>query len=295
MKSYDIVFNTASEDSAERSWSYIPSHWLEDPHVVAMNGPQWIEERRITSPQGVAEAGWIGKNGPGIEPEQWPRSPHSGLPMQHIFTLRLPEEYRMRGAEYVAVSFFAGDGQWAGDEEAAVPDAHSDDPFLIQLAGYTPHPMFYERVDIIDAVFGVLYLTEEEYARRSEGPQDVRRAGEHAGVEESLNQWDNSATVHTIGLIEREDPNTGIAPHDNEENGYEDPYGTDETGSFCMKPWAERIYGRCHLGGTAFPVQAMPEGLTPYYIEFDEIGDLNFGGGCAQLDLKTDVFDWACG
>lgn len=62
------------------------------------------------------------------------------------------------------------------------------------------------------------------------------------------------------------------------------------------KPWALALEGRDgHLGGTAFPYQALPEGLTPYYLEFWEFGGLNFGGGSAQLDLESEVFDWACG
>lgn len=62
------------------------------------------------------------------------------------------------------------------------------------------------------------------------------------------------------------------------------------------KPWALALEGRDgHLGGTAFPYHALPEGLTPYYLEFWEFGGLNFGGGSAQLDLESEVFDWACG
>ncbi len=52
--------------------------------------------------------------------------------------------------------------------------------------------------------------------------------------------------------------------------------------------------GLSNLGGTAFPVQAMPEGLTPYYLEIDEIAGLNFGSGSCQIDLESDTFDWAC-
>lgn len=39
----------------------------------------------------------------------------------------------------------------------------------------------------------------------------------------------------------------------------------------------------------------MPKGLTEYVLEFDEPGPVNFGGGRAQLDLESRVFDWACG
>lgn len=58
----------------------------------------------------------------------------------------------------------------------------------------------------------------------------------------------------------------------------------------------EPLFALSHLGGTAFPVQAMPAGLTPWYLEFEEISGLNFGGGgSAQIDLESNTFDWACG
>jgi hypothetical protein len=73
---------------------------------------------------------------------------------------------------------------------------------------------------------------------------------------------------------------------------YRDPFGSD-TGD--VEPWASALAGRCHLGGTAFPVQELPEGLTPWYLELTELPGLNFGGGgTAQIDLESDTFDWAC-
>ena len=81
-------------------------------------------------------------------------------------------------------------------------------------------------------------------------------------------------------------------PKDVCSNGYEDPYDPDTRDD---KPWAEPLYGRCHLGGTVFCVQNMPEGLTAWYIEFEEMDVMNFGGGNAQLDLESNTFDWACG
>lgn len=96
----------------------------------------------------------------------------------------------------------------------------------------------------------------------------------------------------------RDDPNADKAPVEifggekSANNGYLNPYDDEEE----LRPWAEPLWARCHLGGTSFPVQAMPEGLTPWYLELEEIAGLNFGGdGNAQIDLESDTFDWACG
>ena len=162
MKAYDIVFDHTPEGATERVWSY-----------DAMNRDM------DSTPDKVTESGWLGNAGPNIPDNQWPRSSHSGLPMQHIFTLHLPEEYRTQGPEYVAVSFFAGDGQFAELGERAVPDPHSDDPFLVQLAEYTPHPKYRILTDILDSEYATIFLTEAEFSGRSHGPEDVRRQGVH--------------------------------------------------------------------------------------------------------------------
>ncbi len=50
--------------------------------------------------------GWCFGLPPGIAPEQWPLDPTSGYPLQHAFTLLLPEDYRCHGPDLVAVSLF---------------------------------------------------------------------------------------------------------------------------------------------------------------------------------------------
>ena len=263
MKAYDIVFDHTPEGATERVWSY-----------DAMNRDM------DSTPDKVTESGWLGNAGPNIPDNQWPRSSHSGLPMQHIFTLHLPEEYRTQGPEYVAVSFFAGDGQFAELGERAVPDPHSDDPFLVQLAEYTPHPKYRFLTDILDSEYATIFLTEAEFSGRSHGPEDVRRQGEHREDAESYSAYSTytrQKCERALGLVERIDPNAGIAPvyeytsdSDGEmtpkdvcSNGYEDPYDPDTRDD---KPWAESLYGRCHLGGTVFCVQNIPEGLTARYM-----------------------------
>ncbi|HHU68422.1 hypothetical protein, partial [Corynebacterium sp.] len=74
-------------------------------------------------------------------------------------------------------------------------------------------------------------------------------------------------------------------------SGYRQPeYGQEDEWSH----WCDAHEARFHFGGTAFPIQAVPEGLGPRYLEIEEFGPLNFGRGNAQIDLENDVFDWAC-
>jgi hypothetical protein len=118
--------------------------------------------------------------------------------------------------------------------------------------------------------------------------------GKHADESEGHNAWDNVEPTTDIWLIPRPDRNAGRTPRESwaepdGTNGYVNPW--DGGG---LADWAEPLFGRCHLGGTAFPVQAMPEGLTPWYLELEEIAGVNFGGGNAQIDLDSEVFDWAC-
>ncbi|RSN70992.1 hypothetical protein [Actinomadura sp. WAC 06369] len=46
---------------------------------------------------------------PGLRPEQWPRSRVNGLPMAHLFTVRVPEEYRCAGGDLAGLSVFQSD------------------------------------------------------------------------------------------------------------------------------------------------------------------------------------------
>lgn len=46
---------------------------------------------------------------PGIEGARWPRSRCTGLPMEHLFTIRVPEQYRCTGRDLVGLSVFQAD------------------------------------------------------------------------------------------------------------------------------------------------------------------------------------------
>lgn len=242
-------------------------------------------------------SGWTGSLGPGVRWEQWPRSLNTGLPMMHVLTLRLPDDFQRRGPQFPGIAVFAGEGQFAYNSEVPIPSAESTDPFLRDLAAAQEHPGLLRRRDVIDGEFAVLWLTEDELAAGPTAPRpDLRATGEHVDQSEGTNAWDNVEPTTDIWLVPRVDPNAGKAPVElwGDEigaDGYTNPFSRGS-----LADWAEPLFAKSHLGGTAFPVQAMPQGLTPWYLELEEISGLNFGGdGNAQFDLESDIFDWACG
>lgn len=243
-------------------------------------------------------SGWTGSLGPGVRWEQWPRSLNTGLPMMHVLTLWLPGDFQRRGPQFPGIAIFAGEGQFADNSKSPIPSAESTDPFLRDLAATEDHPGLLRRRDVIDGEFAILWLTDDELAAGPTAPRaDVRAAGEHMDDSEGTNAWDIVEPTIDIWLIPRVDPNAGKAPVElwGDEVGA-DGYINPSAGGSSLSDWAEPLFAISHLGGTAFPVQAMPDGLTPWYLELEEISGLNFGGGGnAQFDLESDTFDWACG
>lgn len=242
-------------------------------------------------PENAVEIGWIGTKGPGIETKHWPRGELTGLPMLHGFTIELPEAYQTQGPQYPAIAFFQGEGQFA---EAFERD--EADPFVKGLNASEDHPMLNRRVDIIGGQFAFIWLTREEFeAGPTAPPRDTRRKGEHGNDDEGPNAWDTEVEFGRVWRSDRIDPNAGVPPTDPATGDYREPFHF-ENGSGDWRPWAKGLEPMAgHLGGTSFPYQALPMGLTATYLEFWEFGGLNFGGGSAQLDLKSEVFDWACG
>ncbi len=104
---------------------------------------------------------------------------------------------------------------------------------------------------------------------------NVRRPGEHRGEEESFSAW---ALANRQQPLDRKLALVGWVP---------------TMTRMPVRPWAKPLIAvGTHLGGTHFYAQALPEGLTARYIEFDV---LNFGCGSAVFDFETGVFDWSCG
>ncbi|NMM91589.1 hypothetical protein B2J88_46080 [Rhodococcus sp. SRB_17] len=254
------------------------------------------------APEGIlpiqSPSGWSGSNGPGVRWEHWPRSSHTRLPMMHVLTLWLPGAYQRRGAHFPGIAIFAGEGQFAEGSASPIPNNQSSDPFLRDLAATQEHPGLQRRRDVIDGEFAILWLAADELAAGPTRPHpDLRNPNEHVDESEGLNAWDDVEPTTDIWLLPRTDPNAGKAPREVwagtvSADGYVNP----STGGSGLASWAEPLFAQSHLGGTAFPVQGMPDGLTPWYLELEEIAGLNFGGdGNAQIDLESEAFDWACG
>ena len=121
----------------------------------------------------AANHGWCYGLPPGIAENQWPLSPFDGFPMQPCFTLRLPEQYRAKGPDFVAITLFADQQHDEPDEVAAVAaylTAESverpADPNLLPYWNYrqSRHPMEFRMTDIIDHNFAAIWLTEAEFA-----------------------------------------------------------------------------------------------------------------------------------
>jgi len=256
----------------------------------------------------AVRVGHTGPHGPAITPEQWPRGPLTGLPMAHVLTVRVPEGYRTQGPDLVGIAFFQGEGQFADQDEdvTAILSGHpltpeqAADPFLAQLAGTVgrEHPRLRRMEDIIGGQFALLWLTEDELSGTPCAPPEDVRLPDREATDEGPNAWDDAehSTSTGIWMGPREgDPNVGLAPEnawDDTGAGYRQPeYGEEDEWS----RWCDAHEGRCHFGGTVFPIQALPKGLGPRHLEIEEFGPLNFGGGNAQIDLENDVFDWACG
>ena|GEM_PF-2790854 len=159
--------------------------------------------------------GWVGSAGPGIDPQAWPRSPGSRLPMWHAITLRLPAEYQRRGPGFPGIAYFMGDGEF---DEPWEPIG-DDDPFAADVELARDHPQLARREDIIGQQFALVWLSEAELATGpTPPPTDSRRPGEHTASTSAWDpptgddRWDPSRT-RWVYLAERlGDPNAGVAP-----------------------------------------------------------------------------------
>ncbi len=118
--------------------------------------------------------GWCFGLPPGIRPEQWPLDPNNGYPLSHGFTILLPEDYRVHGPEFVALSFFAtahNDGGPETVEEIATlfqsfPNGGEPiDPDLRIFwdAESNRHPQLHRMVDILGCAYAVILLTQHEF------------------------------------------------------------------------------------------------------------------------------------
>lgn len=127
-------------------------------------------------PRGTAAPdGWCCGLPRGIKPAQWPLASNTGFPLEHHFTVRVPESYRTKGPQYVALAVFAN----AGDDSRNSPGVlalmnrvfdgrplpesvePALQPFLDCLRNR--HPMEFRSKDILRATFSAIWLTEAEF------------------------------------------------------------------------------------------------------------------------------------
>lgn len=272
-KSYNFIFDNEKQ----------PGKASKHPHYGVI-------EPEILTPTRV-EDGWIGSHGPNIPWRNWPRNPKNKLPMFHVITFRVPEEYRIKGEEYVGLSIFQGETLNSEDYEFDLPNS----PFHKDFLEHVQHPAGKTLISQYEDAFAVIWLKEEQLQPKAP-ERDLTQPGENEISKlEEPNTWQKPFSYNPfkdytpVWLVEREDLNTGKRPNEDNEDGYIDSYELDDA-------IVDNLYSYSHIGGTAFPVQGIPDGLTPYYVELEEFPGMNMGdAGNMQLDLKSDVVDWACG
>lgn len=136
-----------------------------------------IELLKTSVNEGEARGhGWCFGLPPGIRPEQWPLDPNNGYPFSHGFTILLPEDYRVHGPEFVALSFFAtasdqNDGGPEKSDEIATlfrtypnstPPTDPDLRIFWDAEANRP-PRLHRMVDLLGCSYAVILLTQQEF------------------------------------------------------------------------------------------------------------------------------------
>jgi len=253
------------------------------------------------------QQGWVFGQPSGMATMAWPRSRVNGLPMAHIWTFLVPEQYRVKGSNFVAIALFQADDHVADRVEGVahviatgqLQSAQNAQPFWEGLAQYAnnKHPMEIYMEDIIDGGWALIWLTEAEFfAAPTAIPNKSLAVPPHYSIKEGANPYNATKPPKYIQIVERlNDPNIGKRledfPDEEDENAYIAMF-SDKGEALGLE---DLFFGKTHFGGTANPVQATPE-FSPFYIEFEEgFGNANMGGGNGQIDLQNHQLDWACG
>lgn len=228
-------------------------------------------------------AGWAGPEGPAIDPSTWPRSPRTGQPLTHCVTIWLPEPYRRLHPDAVAVSLFQW-GDWYAHLDrpldhmlpGAVPDQtliNDAGPFWSALATSRPHPRSAVVADPLAgcSFYGLVHLTHAEFV----GPRQPRPPAAPLFPEEmDTSELPARTPVGTIWLVQRDDPNAGLAP---EGPGYQ------------QVPDRYDRFQSEHLGGTLMDPDDDGAGtLSPFYLELYNIGGFDAGGHDQSFDLALE-------
>jgi hypothetical protein len=242
---------------------------------------------------------------PGLSVDQWPRSRIHGAPMAHLFTVRVPTQYRCAGPDLVALSVFQADDA-DGDTVDGVaetingqaPPEHdaADTPFWSALTRYAlaRHPQERHQEDGSGGGWAWIWLTEAEFgAEPGEVPALATRGPGHTPRSTAdLGRADKPG--RRVKIVARDgDPNVGKLYNE---------WGRGDSGYIPMRSeegerlGLDRFWGEWHFGGTADSPNGH-EAFGPFYLQFDEgLGKANLGGdGEARLDLAADTIDFSCG
>ncbi len=276
----------------------------------------------LNSPRG--KDGWHGGMPPGIKSAQWCRSRVSGLPMKHLFTVRVPEEYRAKGENLVALSVFQDltEKSVPGVAESFARKKVSAKllsiPFWKNLSDYLEQ-RHKQEVFVKDGVrngWAWIWLTEKEFTAPACEPPALDMLDARAKIEirkdflgepkiKKLKLSPRKGDVN-VGkkLIEFPKWETALAV----KNRKVSDLSQEEIKKIVEKEYIpmhselgkelklERFWSHAHFGGTASPAQGEPP-FSPIYLEFDEsLGNPNLGGdGACQIDLLKNKLSWACG
>ncbi|MFJ4428827.1 hypothetical protein [Streptomyces bobili] len=253
------------------------------------------------------------------------------LLMAHLFTIRVPKQYRCAGRGLVGLAVFQADDHVAvlipGVMEVIAggqPPAHDGTAALYWAAvtayGRHRHPQERYREDLINGGWAWIWLTETELeAPPGPLPDLAARVPDYPGfhgecpADGGTTDWDDSdQPAAPLLLVPRvDDPNVGMAIEDDDpaesakliEEGWEAPAGYVHSGYIPMFSeegdrfgLTDRFFGESHFGGTAEYQnggEPFPR-LGPRYIAFDaKLCGVNVGDAVARIDLFTDRIEWS--
>lgn len=130
--------------------------------------------------------GWAFGLPPDIGTAAWPLDRNNGYPLQHGFTIRLPEDYRVHGPQIVALSFFATAFDHNDGGPMITPAIHAllkqDNPAQPEDLDLLPfwqarqseHRRLFRMRDILSLDYAVILLDEQEFSGAFTTPPDLR-------------------------------------------------------------------------------------------------------------------------
>ena len=163
----------------------VPKAWAQ-PQDQPMQAYNIEMEPRSIGDDDARGDGWAFGLPPGIGTAAWPLDRNNGYPLQHGFTIRLPEDYRVHGPEIVALSFFATAFDHNDGGPMIAPAVHRmlkqdnparpEDPELLPFwrARQSEHSRLFRMRDILDLDYAVILLDEQEFSGTFTTPPDLR-------------------------------------------------------------------------------------------------------------------------